>query len=163
MTHEIGCNVETCFLHQGTFWRYACPMFMKFFRNAVVLWMIAWLPASGAMAAVMPIAGMLAGANTTSASSPAIAAAMLQNTLSDAAVMPCHGSVAEDAAANADSRSSDTCTHCVLCHLAGSLMLSSLRLIHADAPSHDFSAEPLLSHASFVPDLASPPPRKPSA
>jgi hypothetical protein len=134
-------------------------MVMNFFRKAVLIWMIAWLPASGAMAAVVPISGMSGGAILMRASDPSLSAPKLQNQITDSSVMPCHQGVADDISTSTDSRPSGTCTHCVLCHLAVSLMLPSLPVVQATVPSREYSATSLSPHASFVPDLASPPPK----
>ena len=134
-------------------------MGMNFFRKAVLVWMIAWLPASGAMAAVMPISGMSGGAILMRASDLSLSASVLQDQIADPSVMPCHQGVAGDISTSTDSRPAGTCTHCVLCHLAISLMLPSLPAVQATVPSRDYSATSLSPHASFVPDLASPPPK----
>ena len=131
---------------------------MNSFRKLVLLWMIFWLPVSGAMAAVMPISGMsatvygLAFSNVpTNASEEKIGEALTDTVASS---MPCHSALPAT-----DSPDSGTCNHCVLCHLAVSLMLPSLPVVQGVVPPHNFSTTPLLSHTSFVPDLASPPPR----
>ncbi len=133
-------------------------MRMTFFNKFLLFWMLIWLPVSGAMAAVMPISGMLGNASVI------LAPNALTNTReadvsaapSDAVTssMPCHGSQPAG-----ETPPSGTCTHCVLCHLAVSLMLPNFPVVQGIAPSREYSTTPLLSHTSFVPDLASPPPR----
>ena len=120
--------------------------------------MLIWLPVSVAMAAAMPISGMLG--TVTAASmvdvSTIVSATDRGVTASDAmmASRPCYGSTLAS-----DTPASGTCIHCVLCHLSVSLMVPSVPVVPGIAPSRDNSVTPLLSHASFVPDLASPPPR----
>ena len=149
---------EKCPPPHGTFSRYAYPMRMNLFRRLLLVWMLAWLPVSGVMAVVMPISGMFW---TASAASMAAGATNAPATDTSVAVadaikssMPCHGP-----SPASDKPPSGTCTHCVLCHLAVSLMLPSLPVVQGIALSRDFSATPLLSHTSFFPDPASPPPR----
>ena len=133
-------------------------MRMTSFNKLLLLWMLIWLPVSGAMAAVMPISGTFGTASAAamaeaSSNTPAMDSGV---TAADAimASMPCHGS-----SPASDTPPSGTCTHCVLCHLAVSLMLPSLPVVQGITPSRDFSATPLFAHASFFPDPASPPPR----
>lgn len=135
---------------------------MTFFNKLLLLWMLIWLPVSGAMAAVMPISGMFGTASVASMTDVSTNAPATDTgvTAADAikSSMPCHGS-----SPATDTPPSGTCTHCVLCHLAVSLMLPSLPVVQGIAPSRDFSATPTLSHTSFFPDPASPPPRTPNS
>ncbi|MEP7156958.1 MAG: hypothetical protein ABI905_14360 [Betaproteobacteria bacterium] len=125
-------------------------MKMCLFRKLLVAWMILWLPASGALAAMMPLSAMSAG-QVQSQTSYAAAA---QDTT--AMSMPCHQPVA-------GKQLTGGCTHCVLCHLAVALMLPSMPHSETVTPSHDFTATPQLSPASFFPEPASPPPRSVAA
>lgn len=114
---------------------------MSFFHKPILVFMMLWLPLSGAMAVVMPLSG-------------GTAASQSDASVTVTSSMPCH-----DADATADTTKSGTCTHCVLCHLATSLMMPSLPVLPTLIPSHHFMATPLLSHTSFIPEPASPPPR----
>lgn len=116
--------------------------------------MIAWLPIAGAVAAVMPITGTPAPSSLTAKSMMETEAAAKNESLGDEFSMPCHGK-----AASGKSSLGQACSHCVLCHLAGSLALGSMPVMPQVAPTHIFDASPLLPHPSFVPDLPKPPPR----
>ena len=128
-------------------------MHMSKFRKLVLIWMILWLPASGAIAAVMPISGMPAGKITAIMLGQTETADMATGAADQVSAMPCHQTAA------IDSSPSGTCTHCVLCHLAISLMLPAIPEMKPFTPSHDFAATLLLSHTSFFPEPVSPPPR----
>ncbi len=126
-------------------------MHMMFLRKALLLWMILWLPFAGAMAAVMPISG--APSQIAVLASNAQLAAEVESS-GDEFVMPCHGK------SNAIKASlGQSCSHCVLCHLAGALALGIMPVMPQLPPSHIFVAMPLLPPPSFVPDLPNPPPR----
>lgn len=132
-------------------------MNMNTFRKLVLIWMIAWLPVSGVIASVMPISGMPSFAEPVASNgignietADSVAAASNTDPMSS---LPCHNPV------STDSAKSGSCTHCVLCHLAISLMLPAIPELKSFAPSHSFAATPLLSHASFFPEPVSPPPR----
>ena len=120
-------------------------MRMKFFRKLLLIWMIVWLPAVGALAAVMPLAAW-------SSAAPASAATIAGD--EDLALMPCHGKSAAKTLALGQG-----CSHCVLCHLAGALALPEMPIIPTLPPTHIFNASPLIAPPSFVPELISPPPR----
>ena len=113
---------------------------MKLFKRFLLIWMIAWLPAAGAMAVVMPLSGAVVA---SSAGSEA-----------DASLMPCHSSKAAG-----KTNIGEGCTHCVLCHLAGALVLPTLPVVAALLPTHVYTAEEFVVHPSFIPELTAPPPR----
>lgn len=119
-------------------------MQMKFFRKFLLIWMIVWLPASGALAAVMPLSVAI---NVPSAGT-------VSGDDQDRAVMPCHGTAVPE-----DNSFGQGCSHCVLCHLAGALVMPELPIIATLAPTHIFDTAPSPVHPSFVPELISPPPR----
>ena len=68
---------------------------------------------------------------------------------------PCHGTPKK-------SMIGQSCTHCILCHLAGALALAVKPVMPQVAPTHVFSAALNLSKPSFIPNLLIPPPRPPS-
>ena len=118
---------------------------MKLFKKILLVWMIVWLPVAGAMAVVMPLSGstMVSSAtDTTSASDK------------NASSLPCHGKSAPGTIASGQS-----CSHCVLCHLAGALVMPELPVIATLSPTHIFSAATVVNHLSFIPELSAPPPR----
>ena len=119
-------------------------MRMTLKRKLLLMWMILWLPVSGAMAAVMPFA----------ASTSTSASAMVAADSSMFASMPCH-----DVSPSNKATLGDGCNHCVLCHLAGALMLASLPVIPSIAPTHVYAAVPMAAHPSFFPERSNPPPR----
>jgi hypothetical protein len=129
-------------------------MRMTFLRKALLIWMVAWLPFAGAMAAVMPISQ--SPAQTAVAAKPVMVLEIASQTesASEEFSLPCHGK-----ASGEKSSLGQTCNHCVLCHLAGALALGSMPVMPQVAPTHIFDASPLLPHPSFVPDLPNPPPR----
>jgi hypothetical protein len=129
-------------------------MRMTFLRKALLIWMVAWLPFAGAMAAVMPISGLPAQTAVAGKPTMEVEASSQTESLSEEFSMPCHGK-----AAGEKSSLGQTCNHCVLCHLAGALALGSMPVMPQVAPTHIFDASPLLPHPSFVPDLPNPPPR----
>ena len=118
---------------------------MKLFQKLLVTWMIVWLPLAGAMAAVMPLSGSLDTASTSNATS---------NGEEDVSVMPCHGK-----AQLAKTAFGQGCSHCVLCHLAGALVMPEMPVVVALVPTHIFDATPVADHPSFIPELTAPPPR----
>jgi putative hemolysin len=141
-------------------------MYMNSFRKLVLAWMLAWLPWSGAMAAVMPLsalpgstAGVAVAAIADTVSTAELSAGPSAEPAADTAStstasMPCH-----DGGGTRDATQSGACTHCVLCHLAVSLVLPCIPELPGILPARDYAATPLLSHASFIPELSSPPPR----
>jgi hypothetical protein len=104
-------------------------MRMTFLRKALLIWMVAWLPFAGAVAAVMPITGTSAASAFTATPMIDVVAASQSESSSDEFSMPCHGK-----AANGKSTLGQTCTHCVLCHLAGALALGSMPVMPQLAP-----------------------------
>ena len=124
------------------------------FRKLVLVWMIAWLPLSGAIAAVMPFSGT--ERMSTPSGISAMSAAIAPNHAAEhagLASLPCHDGVA------ADTNLPGTCTQCVLCHLAVSLMLPSIPELPGLTPSQNFARTRFCPYVSFIPELVSPPPR----
>jgi hypothetical protein len=116
-------------------------MRMKNLRNWLVLWMMAWLPLSGTMAAVMPLQ-MLAPIQASTA-----------NALDESMPMPCHA-----AQQDASAPSSGACTHCELCHLASALIASTfVQMETGKSPGLDFMALPI-TFVSHIPELPQRPP-----
>ena len=70
------------------------------------------------------------------------------------ALAPCHGP-----SAAAKMFFGQGCTHCVLCHLAGALVTPEMPVIPTIMPTHLFTAVFMAIPPSFLPELASPPPR----
>ena len=120
-------------------------MSMKLFKKILLVWMIVWLPVAGAMAATMP----LSGSTLTSAASGTTATVDQETS-----TLPCHGKVIPGKIASGQS-----CSHCVLCHLAGALVMPELPVIATLSPTHIFSAAPAVNPPSFIPELTAPPPR----
>jgi hypothetical protein len=119
---------------------------MARFKKILIAWMLLWLPVAGALAATMPIFALSSTA-TTSADAPLIDDSMT------AQPMPCHS--------DSDSPTPPgACSHCLLCHLAGAVVLPQIAALPAVSPPRDFSATPFSIHASFLADLATPPPRQ---
>jgi hypothetical protein len=120
-------------------------MHMKLFRKLLVIWMMVWLPVAGAMAAVMPLSGSLAAvlaSNTTPGADE------------DMSLMPCHGK-----GQSATLAFGHGCSHCVLCHLAGALVIPEMPIITASVPTHIFAAASVTIPPSFIAELTAPPPR----
>ena len=120
-------------------------MRMKFLRKLMLVWMICWLPAAGALAAVMPLSASLVAATTVKG---IIAGDQ------DVSAMPCHGKGTSEKMALGQG-----CTHCVLCHLAGALVTPVMPVMAELLPTHVFTASTPVTLPSFVPELISPPPR----
>lgn len=119
---------------------------MRLLRKILLTWMIVWLPFAGAMAATMPLGGI---------SASAMIASMTDGSDNEAAILsPCHGKTTGDRMLPGQS-----CSHCVLCHLAGALVTPHLPVLPSVAPTHVFTATPIATHPSFVPELLVPPPR----
>lgn len=121
---------------------------MKYFQKLLLVWMIVWLPVAGAMAAVMPLSGMM---------TPIVASSTASVGNQDMAAMPCHG---DGKSAAGKSTFGQGCTHCVLCHLAGALIVPEMPVIPMIAPTNIFIAVPPVAHPSFVPEPTAPPPRR---
>jgi hypothetical protein len=138
-------------------------MRMTLLRKMLIFWMILWLPFAGAMAAVMPLTGtpvqaFVQGALALDAQEMVMSEAKAA-LVSDDFVMPCH--TYSDSKSGATKTSlGQTCHHCVLCHLAGALALSSMPIMPQVPPTHVFAASPLLPHPSFFPEPVNPPPRR---
>jgi len=123
-------------------------MRMTSFRKLLLIWMIAWLPLSGAIAAVMPFGGAMAKAVAVDG--------MMQMT--DAAedfalAMPCHSQTK----AGAD-QTGGTCNHCELCHIAGSIMPPALPQIDATAVHNSPASFARADFISFFPEQPQRPP-----
>ena len=118
---------------------------MKFFRKLMLVWMICWLPAAGALAAIMPLSASMVA---VTAAEGIIAGDQ------DVSAMPCHGKALSERVALGQG-----CTHCVLCHLAGALVMPEMPVIAELLPLHVFTAITSVTLPSFVPELISPPPR----
>jgi len=129
-------------------------MLMTSLRKLLLVWMIAWLPLSGAIAAVMPISGMRGAASSNPAEMTEQAESA--HTLSPAAqaLLPCH-----TAAADSDTDQTGNCGHCLLCDLAVALMLPCIQDVQGYTPSLSFALAVSSAHTSFFPEPASPPPR----
>ena len=118
---------------------------MKVLQKLLLVWMIAWLPAAGALAAVMPVSGSMGAMSSSSA---------MPDGNQDLAAMPCHGGAKSGKIAFGQG-----CSHCVLCHLAGAMMTPALPVVATLLPVHIYLSAPPPIHLSFVPELISPPPR----
>jgi len=129
-------------------------MNMPFFQKLVLGWMIVWLPFSGAIAAVMPISGILVTATAGTLATATVVVNAEASSGGNLFIMPCH-----DKSASVKASLGQSCSHCVLCHLAGALALSVMPIMPQVPPAHFFSAAPTLPHPSFIPDLLIPPPR----
>ncbi len=121
---------------------------MKYFQKLLLIWMIVWLPVAGAMAAVMPLSGMMTSTSASSAESVYD---------QDMALMPCHGDGKSMPGKNTIGQG---CTHCVLCHLAGALVMAEMPVIPMIAPTNIFITVPPATHPSFVTEPTAPPPRR---
>lgn len=118
-------------------------MTMKPWRTCLVLWMVAWLPLSGAFAAVMPVQALAPVQSTApGATDEAISTSM-----------PCHAAQADDTVP-----ASGACTHCELCHLANALIASPFMHIDAGTPQAFEFIWPPLTFMSHIPELPQRPP-----
>lgn len=119
-------------------------MRMKYFRKLLLVWMIVWLPVAGAMAAIMPL----------SAAVPVESALAATAGDQNVAAIPCHGSATPGKAPVGDG-----CTHCVLCHLAVSLVMTEFPVVATVLPTNVYTGIARSFYPSFVPEPTSPPPR----
>lgn len=119
-------------------------MYMKIFKKLLLIWMIVWLPAAGAAAAMMPLSGAISFAGPDN----------MQSADETSGAMPCHGK-----SASGKGTFGQSCSHCVLCHLAGTLALPQLPFIATLTPTHLFETPRFDDHSSFIPELTAPPPR----
>ena len=111
----------------------------------MLVWMICWLPAAGALAAVMPLSASM------------VAVTKAEGIIAsdqDVSAMPCHGRATSEKVAFGQG-----CTQCVLCHLAGALVMPEMPVIAELLPIHVFTTTTSVTLPSFVPELISPPPR----
>jgi hypothetical protein len=122
-------------------------MRVNIFRKLVLMWMLLWLPMAGAMAAVMPLSSPLRVEAVMS-----VQPAAENGDAADGMAMPCH-------AAPDSSTPTNSCTQCVLCHLAGALSIGAMPVVPMVAPTHRYEPALLIAPPSFVPDPAVPPPR----
>jgi hypothetical protein len=130
----------------------------RHFFKFVAAWLIAWLPLSGAMASVMPIYGSAGALKVAAASVDAVAP---DDALS---AMPCHA-VKDQAidAAEGKSPKTSSCPHCVLCHIAGSIVPPTMPMVPM-SNSHDCPQSlGVVTFTSFVPPLLQRPPSDPRA
>ena len=130
------------------------PRNMLFFRKLVFGWMVVWLPFAGAIAAVMPISGILVTATASTLATAEVVVNSEASSGDNLFMMPCH-----DKSASVKTSLGQSCSHCVLCHLSGALALSAMPIMPQVPPAHFFLAAPTLPHPSFIPDLLIPPPR----
>ncbi|MBL8520080.1 MAG: hypothetical protein JNK75_05345 [Betaproteobacteria bacterium] len=119
-------------------------MSMKLMRTLLTIWMMLWLPVSGAVAVVMPFQAM----GLPSASGA------VEQAATDALPMPCHAT-ADDSAVPMPGK----CTHCELCHLASALLLLAVPLVDPQTIHPPEFAAPALAFASHIPELLQRPPR----
>lgn len=120
---------------------------MKYFQKLLLVWMIVWLPVAGAMAAVMPLSGMMVPTRVSDTASVGDQGMV---------AMPCHGDAKSAQEASAFGQG---CTHCVLCHLAGAMVMPELPVMAMIVPTHIFETASPVAHVSFVSEPTSPPPR----
>ena len=111
---------------------------MKYFQKLLLIWMIVWLPVAGAMAAVMPLSGTMTSVAASKAASV---------DADDMAVVPCHG---DGKLVPGKNTFGQGCTHCVLCHLAGALVLPEMPIIPMIAPTNIFITALANTPSSFV-------------
>ena len=122
-------------------------MSMTPFRKLLLVWMIAWLPLSGAMAAIMPFG--MAKANSTTAVGVDMNDGAMDETM---AAMPCHSST------DSGEIASGSCNHCELCHLAGAIVAPTLPQVDARTV-HDVPTSLVRSNfISFFPEQPQRPP-----
>jgi hypothetical protein len=116
---------------------------MNFLRKLALVWMIAWLPVSGVMAATMPFCAQGMMGMMQSLESGA--------TSSDKGMPPHCAEMQSDETAPA-------CEHCDLCHIAGAIvpptLLETGNRLPSAPPSTLFPAD----FSSFFPDLLPRPP-----
>lgn len=124
-------------------------MRMTTFRKLLLIWMIAWLPLSGAMAAVMPF-GADKAKGLVAAETMAMAATV--DMADDSLTMPCH-SQAKDG-----DQQSGQCNHCELCHLAGSIIPPALPQVEANTIHRLPPAFVRADFISFFPEQPQRPP-----
>ena len=131
----------------GTIARNSSQQKMRLFTKFILCWMVIWLPVAGVMAAVMPFAGDAKDSVLLFSS-----VNLRQVADNEKFATPCHG-------ASKKSMIGQSCSHCVLCHLAGALALGAMPVMPQVAPTHIFSALLIRPNPSFIPDLIIPPPR----
>lgn len=110
-------------------------------QKLILAWLIAWLPLAGAFAATMPVFAWAAASNVVT---------MEANDDSAMSAMPCHQAK--------QSTGDSTCTHCVLCHIAGTTLLPALPVVTASTQHDRSEAAVVVSFTSFVPALPQRPP-----
>jgi hypothetical protein len=124
---------------------------MKLLRTLALIWMFAWLPLSGVMAATMPFCAQ--GIMGMAAMHEAMAMGDTARTHESDADAPCHQAAESDGEA-------PLCGQCDLCHIAGALVPPSLpAVLHAIDPISPVDA----SRTDFTSFFPEPLPRPPLA
>jgi hypothetical protein len=123
-------------------------MRMTLFRKLLLIWMIAWLPLSGAMAAVMPF-----GSTTAKVATVDGTMAMVDAAEDFTLAMPCHSQTKSGM-----EQTGGTCNHCELCHIAGSIMPPALPHIDATAVHNSPASFASADFISFFPEQPQRPP-----
>lgn len=127
---------------------------MLVIKRLLLICMVVWLPCAGAIAAVMPISGILVNSTTSAVSTTEAAASSEAVSDDDNFIMPCHGK-----SGSRKMSLGQSCSHCVLCHLAGALSLGTMPVMPSVPPVHFYVSTLILAHPSFIPELLIRPPR----
>jgi hypothetical protein len=123
-------------------------MFRHKLNKWLIAWLVCWLPLSGALASTMPIYAL---AKSDAMSAMAEVASPVDDVI---ATMPCHR-------VNANEDTSDLpCHHCVLCHIAASVVPPTMPVIIATAHHDCPQSVAAVQFVSFIPELR---PRPPSS
>lgn len=117
----------------------------KLVKKLTLICLVLWLPIASSVAAAMPV--YASSAHASAAIDEEDSTATITSTL------PCHQLA--DNAANDDESS---CAHCVLCHVANSVIPSSVT-VTSPSVSHDCPhVFVVVNFASFIPPLLQRPP-----
>lgn len=138
---RAGRRTEPILCHKGHY------TIMKFLRKLALLWLLAWLPISGVMAATMPFCaqGMMG----------AMQLAQSDGMQADESQSSSHCDPSKRGAPQV------SCEHCDLCHIAGAILPPSMASTGGAVPPLDPADTSRADFSSFFPDLLPRPPARP--
>ncbi len=128
-------------------------MHRQYLLKLILAWMIAWLPVAGVLASTMPIASFAESKDTAIAPDQS---KMIDVTAdADRMTMPCH-----DPDVSNNNADGNSCSHCVLCHLAGAIVPPTMPALQQNSLHDTQQTIDSVSFTSFIAELPQRPPSR---